>query len=318
MDVFSVLTPGAYTTVQDEGRFGYQQMGIPVSGVLDSFAFRVANMLVENPVNCAVLEITVMGPRLEVLSEADISITGAEMGITLNDQPVQGWKSIKVKPGDILGINQVKSGCRAYLAVTGGIDVSEVMGSRSTYVGGKIGGYYGRSLKQGDIIKRGKGLKLKPARHLSPAVIPKYSSNIFIHAVPGPQDDFFDEGLKTMFESEFMVSAKADRMGYRLQGPVIKHREEVAKSIISEPSVPGGIQVPADGQPIILLVEQTVGGYTKIATVISTDICKVAQATPGDLIRFEQITLETAHTLYRDRQKLMKELEEKYIIAIRS
>ena len=318
MDVFSVLTPGAYTTVQDEGRFGYQQMGIPVSGVLDSFAFRVANMLVENPVNCAVLEITVMGPRLEVLSEADISITGAEMGITLNDQPVQGWKSIKVKPGDILGINQVKSGCRAYLAVTGGIDVSEVMGSRSTYVGGKIGGYYGRSLKQGDIIKRGKGLKLKTARHLSPAVIPKYSSNIFIHAVPGPQDDFFDEGLKTMFESEFMVSAKADRMGYRLQGPVIKHREEVPKSIISEPSVPGGIQVPADGQPIILLVEQTVGGYTKIATVISTDICKVAQATPGDLIRFEQITLETAHTLYRDRQKLMKELEEKYIIAIRS
>ncbi len=318
MDVFSVLTPGAYTTVQDEGRFGYQQMGIPVSGVLDSFAFRVANMLVENPVNCAVLEITVMGPRLEVLSEADISITGAEMGITLNDQPVQGWKSIKVKPGDILGINQVKSGCRAYLAVTGGIDVSEVMGSRSTYVGGKIGGYYGHSLKQGDIIKRGKGLKLKTARHLSPAVIPKYSSNIFIHAVPGPQDDFFDEGLKTMFESEFMVSAKADRMGYRLQGPVIKHREEVAKSIISEPSVPGGIQVPADGQPIILLVEQTVGGYTKIATVISTDICKVAQATPGDLIRFEQITLETAHTLYRDRQKLMKELEEKYIIAIRS
>ncbi len=318
MDVFSVLTPGAYTTVQDEGRFGYQQMGIPVSGVLDSFAFRVANMLVENPVNCAVLEITVMGPRLEVLSEADISITGAEMGITLNDQPVQGWKSIKVKPGDILGINQVKSGCRAYLAVTGGIDVSEVMGSRSTYVGGKIGGYYGRSLKQGDIIKRGKGLKLKTARHLSPAVIPKYSSNIVIHAVPGPQDDFFDEGLKTMFESEFMVSAKADRMGYRLQGPVIKHREEVPKSIISEPSVPGGIQVPADGQPIILLVEQTVGGYTKIATVISTDICKVAQATPGDLIRFEQITLETAHTLYRDRQKLMKELEEKYIIAIRS
>ena len=147
-------------------------------------------------------------------------------------------------------------------------------------------------------------------------MIPKYSSNIVIHAVPGPQDDFFDEGLKTMFESEFMVSAKADRMGYRLQGSVIKHREEVPKSIISEPSVPGGIQVPADGQPIILLVEQTVGGYTKIATVISTDICKVAQATPGDLIRFEQITLETAHTLYRDRQKFMQELEEKHIIRI--
>ncbi len=316
MDVFSVLTPGGYTTVQDNGRYGYQQVGIPVSGVLDSFAFRVANMLVKNPVSCAVLEITVMGPRLEVMSEADIAITGAEMGMTLNDQPVQGWKSIRVKPGDVLGINQVKSGCRAYLAVTGGIDVPDVMGSRSTYVGGKIGGYSGRSLKQGDIIKRGKGVLLNQTRHLSSAVIPQYSSNIVIRAVPGPQDDFFDEGLKTLFESEYMVSAKADRMGYRLQGPVIKHKEEMPKSIISEPSLPGGVQVPADGQPIILLVEQTVGGYTKIATVISTELCKIAQATPGDTIRFEQITLETAHALYHDRQKLMKEIKEKHIVAI--
>jgi len=316
MDVFSVLTPGAYTTVQDEGRYGYQQMGIPVSGALDSFAFRVANMLVGNPVSCAVLEITVMGPRFEILSETDIAITGADMGMALNDQPVQGWKSIRVKPGDILGINQVKSGCRAYLAVTGGIDVPEVMGSRSTYVGGNIGGYYGRSLKQGDIIKRGKGLLLDKEQQLSSAVIPQYSSNIVIRAVPGPQDDFFDEGLRALFNSEFMVSAKADRMGYRLQGPVIKHREEVPKSIISEPSVPGGVQVPADGQPIILLVEQTVGGYTKIATVISTDLSRVAQATPGDTICFEQVTLETAHALYHDRQKLIKEMEEKHIIGI--
>jgi len=316
MDVFSVLTPGAYTTVQDEGRYGYQKMGIPVSGALDSFSFLVANMLVENPVNCAALEITVIGPCLEILSEADIAITGAEMGMTLNDQPVQGWKSIRVKPGDILGINQVKSGCRAYLAVTGGIDVTDIMGSRSTYVGGNIGGYYGRSLKQGDIIKRGKGLLLETERHLFPAVIPQYSSNIIIRAVPGPQDDFFDEGIKTLFQSEFMVSAKADRMGYRLQGPVIKHREVMPKSIISEPSVPGGIQVPADGQPIILLVEQTVGGYTKIATVISTDLCKIAQATPGDTICFKQVSLETAHALYHDRQKLMKEIEEKHIIGI--
>ncbi len=316
MELFSVLTPGAYTTVQDNGRYGYQHMGIPVSGALDSFAFNAANMLVENPVNCAVLEITVIGPRLEVLSEADIAITGAEMGMTLNGQQVQGWKSIRVKPGDTLGINQVKSGCRAYLAVTGGIDVSEVMGSRSTYVGGNIGGYLGRSLRKEDIIKRGKGLLLNQKRHLSSAVIPQYSSKIVIRTVLGPQDDFFDEGLKTLFKSEFMVSAKADRMGYRLQGTVIKHKEEMPKSIISEPSVPGGIQVPADGQPIILLIEQTVGGYTKIATVISTDLCKIAQATPGDMICFEQVTLETAHSLYRERQRLMHEIKE--LIADRS
>lgn len=318
MDLFSVLTPGAYTTVQDNGRYGYQQVGIPVSGALDSFAFGVANILVENPVNCAVLEITIMGCRFEVLSEADIAITGAEMGMTLNDRPVECWRSFRVKSGDILDIKVVKSGCRAYLAVNGGIDVPKVMESRSTYVGGNIGGYLGRPLKQGDIIKRGKGLLLNQARQLSPAVIPQYSSIIVIHAVAGPQDDFFDEGLKTLFNSEYMVSPKADRMGYRLQGPVINHREGVPKSIISEPSVPGGIQVPADGQPIILLVEQTVGGYTKIATVIFTDLCKIAQATPGDTICFEQVTLETAHALYHDRQKLMKEIEEKHIIGISS
>ena len=310
MKLFSVLTPGAYTTVQDKGRYGYQKMGIPISGALDSFALNVANKLVGNPERCAVLEITVMGPRFEVFSETDIAITGAEIGITLNEMPVDCWRSFRVKSGDILDIKQVKSGCRAYLAVSGGIDVPEVMGSRSTYVGGKIGGYSGRSLKQGDIIKRGKGLLLDTERHLYPAVIPQYSSNIVIRAVPGPQDDFFDEGLKTLFKSEFMVSAKADRMGYRLQGPVIKHKGEMPKSIISEPSVPGGIQIPADGQPIILLVEQTVGGYTKIATVISTDLSRIAQATPGDTICFEQVSLETAHALYHDRQKLVKEIEE--------
>ena len=313
MDLLLVLNAGAYTTVQDFRRYGYQQVGIPLSGALDSFAFGVANMLVENPINSAALEITIMGCRFEVLSEADAAITGAEIGVTLNERPVECWRSFRVKSGDILEIKQVKSGCRAYLAVTGGIDVPIVMGSRSTYVGGNIGGYLGRPLKQGDTIKRGEGLMLKRARHLSSALIPQYPSNIVLHAVLGPQDEFFDEGLKTLFNSEFMVTPKADRMGYRLQGPAINHRDNVEKSIISEPSVPGGVQIPADGQPIILLMEQTVGGYAKIATVISTDLCKIAQATPGDTIRFKQVTLEASHALYRERQKLIKEIKEKHI-----
>ena len=125
MDAFLILTSGAYTTVQDLGRYGYQQMGIPVSGALDGFSCRVANMLVDNPGNAAVLEITVMGPRLEIRAVADIAVTGAEMGMTLNDQPVEGWKSIRTKPGDILDIQQVKSGCRAYLAISGGISRSK-------------------------------------------------------------------------------------------------------------------------------------------------------------------------------------------------
>jgi len=311
MDAFSVITPGAYTTVQDKGRYGYQQMGVPVSGVLDAYAFRAANMLVGNSPNAAVLEITIMGPRLEILNRADVALTGAEIRMTLNEKEVEGWISIRVKPGDILGIHQVKSGCRGYLAVSGGVEVPVVMGSRSTYVGGKLGGYQGRPLKEGDLIQCGQGKRLKIPRKFPSDLIPKHPSQITICAIPGPQDDFFKEGLDTLFQSDYMVSAKADRMGYRLQGSNVKLRAGMPKSIISEPTMPGGVQIPADEQPIILLVEQTVGGYCKIVTVISTDLPKVAQATPGDTIRFEKVTLETAHNLYRERWKLLQNLEER-------
>ena len=310
MDAFSVLTAGAYTTVQDKGRFGYQQMGIPVSGVLDTFSYRMANMLVDNPDDAAVLEITVMGPRLELQAEVDIAVTGAEIGITLNDKPVEGWKSIRTKPGDILDIQQVRSGCRAYLAISGGIEVPAVMGSRSTYVGGKLGGYRGRPLKEGDRIPCGQPKLLMHTREIPADKIPTHPSQIIIHAIPGPQDDFFQEGLTTLFKSEYMVSPKADRMGYRLQGPEVKLKAGMPKSIISEPTMPGGVQIPADEQPIILLVEQTVGGYTKIVTVISTDLPKVAQATPGDTIRFKEVSLEKAHSLYQEREKLFADIEE--------
>ena len=311
MEVFSVLTPGGYTTVQDEGRFGYQQMGIPVSGVLDAFAFHCANLLVANPKNSAVMEITVMGPRLDILAPADLAVTGADIKMTLNDQPVQTWASFKVKAGDVLDIQQVKSGCRAYLAVSGGIDVPAVMGSRSTYVGATIGGYRGRVLKAGDVIKCARGQRLGSPRQMPADLMPAYPTELTIRAIPGPQDDFFKEGLEVLFQSDFMVSTQADRMGYRLQGPQIEIHRGMPKSIISEPTMPGGVQIPADQQPIILMVEQTVGGYTKIVTVISVDLPRVAQATPGDTIRFEKVSLETAHALYREQQKKLQNLEAK-------
>ena len=312
MNVFSVLTPGGYTTIQDQGRFGYQHMGIPITGALDVFAFHSANLLVANPQNAAAMEITVMGPRLEILAEADLAVTGAEIGMTLNDQPIDTWRSFSVKPGDILDIQQVKSGCRAYLAVNGGIDVPEVMGSRSTYVGGSIGGYHGRLLQPGDVIQCGRDQGLTGSRQMPAELIPVYPSELTIRAVPGPQDDFFQKGLEVLFQSDFMVSTKADRMGYRLQGSAVKIRKGMPKSIISEPTMPGGIQIPPDEQPIILMVEQTVGGYTKIATVISVDLPKVAQATPGDTIRFEKVSLETAHTLYQAQQKKWQDLKDRF------
>ena len=310
MEVFSVLTPGGYTTIQDRGRYGYQQMGIPVSGVLDAFAFHCANLLVANPKNSAVMEITVMGPRLEILAPADLVVTGADIKMTLNDQPVQTWVSFGVKQGDVLDIQQVQSGCRAYLAVSGGIDVPAVMGSRSTYVGANIGGYEGRVLKVGDVIKCGQGNRLDRLREMPADLIPAYPPELTIRAIPGPQDDFFKEGLEVLFQSDFMVSTKADRMGYRLQGPQVKICEGMPKSIISEPTMPGGVQIRADEQPIILMDEQTVGGYTKIVTVISVDFPRVAQATPGDHIRFERVSLQTAHTLYQEQLKKLQALED--------
>ena len=223
-----------------------------------------------------------MGPRLEILCEADIAITGAEMGKTLNGNSIPGWQTIHVKPGDLLEIHQVTSGCRAYLAVSGGIDVPLVMGSRSTYVGAGIGGFDGRALQTGDLIRRGDHPPLQALYRLTSDLIPHYPSEIELRAIAGPQHDFFGSGLATLFGADYMVSPKADRMGYRLQGPRVKRRKGTPQSIISEPSVAGGIQIPADEQPIVLLVEQTVGGYTKIATVISSDLSGLAQATPGD------------------------------------
>ena len=300
MKAFRVITPGAYSTVQDLGRFGYQRLGVPLSGALDGYACRVANLLVGNEPGAAVLELTIVGPQLKFLSETDIALTGARMGMQLNDTPVNTWQRMRVRPGDRLTIQQVTQGCRAYLALTGGVDVPLVMGSRSTYVGGGLGGYEGRPLKAGDVIESGAATLAEAPLALPAKWIPTYTDPVRLRVVPGPQDDFFDTGLDTLLCGEYMITAKADRMGYRLQGPPVAPKPKMPKSIISEPSMPGGIQIPADQQPIVLFVEQTVGGYTKIATVISSDLPALAQAVPGDTVRFEAVSLAEAHARYRD------------------
>ena len=203
-------------------------------------------------------------------------------------------------------VKGARRGCRAYIAVGGGIEVPLVMGSRSTYVGGKIGGIEGRPLVAGDKIPKGDAYGT-PGKRVPEEFLQTYSHRPTIRVILGPQEDYFSEGIQVFLNSEFKVSTKADRMGYRLEGPVINLQDGVEKSIISEPSVPGGIQIPPDGQPIVLLVEQTVGGYAKIATVISTDIGQVGQTKPGDTIRFKEVTLEEAHRLLmEERGKIQK------------
>jgi antagonist of KipI len=309
MDAFRVISPGSFTTVQDRGRYSFIDRGVPPSGALDFFAFTMANLLVGNPAGAAVLEITMMGPSLEVLGGADVALTGADMAMTINQEPAPMWQMLRVKKGDVIRIRQAKSGCRAYLAVTGGFDVPVVMSSRSTCVKAKIGGVGGRVLRKDDVLGRIPGDSLSTPRRLPADFIPTFSPDVVMRAVPGPQDEAFASGLEMFFGSIYEVTPEADRMGYRLQGPPIRHEERYPQSIISEPTMPGNVQIPADGQPIILLVEQTTGGYTKIATVISTDLPKIAQAVPGNRVRFQNVTLEEAHRIFREQASLLKQIE---------
>ena len=308
MRTIKITTPGGYTTVQDLGRFGFARFGVPVSGALDSDSARLANLLVGNSASCGLLELTVMGPAMEIQADMDIALTGAVMPATLNKHPIPQWTSVRAKAGDTLSIGMVTAGCRGYLAFGGGIDVPEAMGSFSTYVGGGLGGFEGRPLKAEDRLTIKPAALLDTSRQIPAGHIPEYPSQATVRVVSGPQGDSFDMTDSPLFKAPYMVTAKADRMGYRLQGEAISIREDMPKSIVSEPAAPGSIQIPPDEQPIILLAEQTVGGYAKIATVISSDLPRVAQTTPGDRIAFTQVDIDEAHRIYRARKENMAAL----------
>ncbi len=303
--VFEVIQSGPLTTVQDLGRFGYQQYGVPTSGALDNYAYRIGNLLAGNGEGAASLEITLFGCQLRALQDTKVAITGADLGAAVNGEPTPTWEGRLIKRGDILSFSLLKSGCRAYLAIAGGIDVPEVMKSASTYTKAGIGGLSGRPLLQGDIIKTKSSATPTLITRLPSQYIPAYENQITLRVILGPQDDHFTgEGIGTFLNSEYTVTTQADRMGYRLEGPCIEHRE--GADIISDGIPLGAVQVPGDGLPIILLADrQTTGGYTKIATVISVDIPKVAQAKPGDKIKFQQVTEEQAVALLREYEQRM-------------
>jgi biotin-dependent carboxylase-like uncharacterized protein len=292
-----VVEPGLLTTVQDLGRFGYQRVGIPPSGPIDRAAFVVANRLVGNPDGAAALECTIKGPRLEVRQAAVVAVAGASMGFTVNGEEAPSWTAVRIRPGDILGFHMASAGCRAYLAVAGGIDVAAVLGSRATYLRGRLGGLGGRALHKGDALPVGAAAPaaVREGRTVPLALRPAYPAERECRVILGPQDDrFTPEGVRAFLEGPYEVTPQADRMGYRLKGPVIAHAR--GHDIVSDGIPLGGIQVPGEGQPIVLLVDrQTTGGYTKIATVIGVDIGAIGQTRPGQRVRFRRVTLEEAH-----------------------
>jgi biotin-dependent carboxylase-like uncharacterized protein len=296
VSVLAVLDAGLLTTVQDPGRFGYQRVGIPASGPMDRLAFLAANRLVANPDGAAALECTIKGPRLEVRQAALVAVTGAPRGFTVNGQEAPAWTAVRVRPGDVLAFQMASAGCRAYLAVAGGIDVPPVLGSRATYLRGHLGGLEGRALRKGDVLAVGPPTgAAREGRAILPALRPAYPAERECRVILGPQADrFTPEGVRAFLGDPYEVTPQADRMGYRLKGPVIAHAR--GHDIVSDGIPLGGIQVPGEGQPIVLLADrQTAGGYTKIATVIGVDIGAIGQTRPGQRVRFRQVTLEDAH-----------------------
>jgi antagonist of KipI len=293
-----VLSPGLQTTIQDLGRFGYGHYGVPPSGALDSFSLRVANRLVDNSENSACLETTLMGLRLKALTDICVAVTGADLQLQINKQPLKMWCSHLVNKGDILSFGGPRSGCRAYIAFGGGIITPLVLGSRSTNLFSGFGGIQGRSLQKGDCLSiDSPEAKLPMAgRSLESQCIPQYPGLWTLRVVWGPQDnDFTSKGKRTLTHTVFGVSPQSDRSGIRLEGAEIQRKRETAESIISEGLISGSIQVPGDGQPIIILGETVSGGYRKIATVITADLHLLGQIKPGDEIQFAAITLEEAH-----------------------
>lgn len=308
--IIKVNKSGFLTTVQDLGRAGYQQFGMPVAGAMDAFSLQIANQLVGNEPDEGALEITMMGPELEFTGEALIALTGGNLSPCINGKEAPMWQSLVVKSGDTLTFKGMRKGCRSYLAVAGGFDLPSIMGSKSTYLKGKLGGFEGRALKAGDSLKikpRDSKTKLSSGAFLPERLQPVYGNNYSIRVILGPQDVYFtEEGIHTFLNSTYQVTNEADRMGLRLEGPKIEHK--MGADIISDGIALGSVQVPGHGSPIVMMADhQTTGGYTKIATVITPDINLMAQAKPGDSIRFVQVKIEEAHQLLKDYYKVLKE-----------
>ncbi|MBE5105906.1 biotin-dependent carboxyltransferase [Bacillus thuringiensis] len=329
MDI-EVLHAGMFTTVQDLGRYQYQQYGVPVGGAMDQNALRMINMLVGNEENEAGLEITIMGPKLLIKKTTLLAIGGADMEPLLNGECIPLWRPVLAEEGSMLCFRKAKRGCRAYVTFAGGIHIDRTMGSKSTYIRASIGGIEGRMLKKGDYFQVGTRSemasrfiqdlqeegRIKTKWAIRNNALPKYKKHPKLRVITDFEYDQFTERSKELFfMKEYKVSNYADRMGYRIDGEVLNRIEE--REILSSPVTFGTIQVPNGGQPIILMADrQTTGGYPRIGNVISVDLPLLAQLKPGDYVTFEKITIEEAEQLYIEQEENVNLLKK--FIALRS
>ena len=282
-----------------------------VSGVMDTRAASLANILVGNDTNEAVIEITMMGPTMKFTEDEIIAVTGGDLGAKIDGKPVERYRAVLVKAGQTLSFMGMYGGSRAYIAFAGGLDIPVVMGSRSTNLKSKVGGYEGRKLGTGDEIAFRAPASWLP--HMAERVygLPSYGAKEWtLRVVMGPQDDCFtDKGINTFLNSTYTISNEYDRMGCRMEGDVIEHKN--GGDIITDGISFGAVQVPSHGNPIVMMADhQTTGGYTKIACVISVDLPELAQCMPGHTVRFKKIGIEEAQELYCQWRDYLKQLEK--------
>ena len=307
-DALEVLTPGAFTTVQDAGRWGHQFRGVPVSGAYDQAALAWANLLVGNRPGDAALEITLMGPRLKALRPTVIAAAGCDLGLSIDGRPAPMHQAQALAPGQVLGFRGPRrGGARAVLALAGGVASEKLLGSRSTYLLGRMGA----PLAKGQVVRVSPGPL--PTAGASCPELPPPGQVLTLRVVPGPNEEFFSpQEMDAFYGATRRLTAKADRRGARLEGPAISFAPGSPPSMVSEPNTPGVIQVPGGGQPIIMLREQTVGGYPKIATVFGPDLDLLARAQTGQAIRFAPISADQAvaeaRRLAQEHQRLRREL----------
>jgi antagonist of KipI len=306
--VLQVISPGMLATVQDLGRPGCQSQGVPVSGAMDRFSLQAGNIVLGNPRGAAGLEIALQGPSLRVLGDIAVCVFGADLGASVDGAVLARGRAVVLKPGQVISFSGQRAGVWAYLCVEGGLDVPLVLGSRSTYMRARLGGVEGRSLRAGDSLRA-----LQPGGAPRRANVPalELPGRVTVRAVPGPQDGMFPpESIETFFSTEFRVTAQSDRMGYRLQGPALKLAG--AADILSDGTALGAVQVPAGGQPIVLMADrQTTGGYAKIATVISPDVPRLAQLPPGGVVTFSRVSVEEAQDAAAEQARLLESLEKR-------
>jgi antagonist of KipI len=308
-----VLSPGLYTTIQDLGRRGFQHNGISPGGVMDTFSHRIANILVGNDESFATIEMTLTGAKLKFNQTLYIAITGADLTPTIDGYRVENWRKIKVEKGSILTFKKRQSGCRGYLAVSGGFKGDKWLGSSSTSLQVKLGGYKGRTLKQHDVLEVNDSNNLSfddvVNWKVSPHLYRFYEQRAQLQVIKGKQfDQFTKKTVDQFFNQLYSVSVNSNRMGYRLEGVPLTRKDN--QSLISEGVSNGTVQIPADGKPIILMADrQTIGGYPKLAQVITVDLAKLAQCVPGERVGFSLVSLEEAHRKYCEIEKEISQLK---------